>query len=254
MLRADNLAVGHNGQTVLTGVNLAISPGDRWVVMGANGSGKSTLLHTLCGALAPISGGVRLDGRPISAWGTREVAKRVAYVSQAIRPGFDFSVRDVVLLGRLPYSRGLRESKTDVAAAERAMEEMDCLYLAERSLSTLSGGERQRVWLARALAQEPTILLLDEPTSHLDLVHQRDFLRHLLRLSGRGIGIVAASHDLEWATAFGKSILVVAAGKVAYEGATDGLRDADRLARLFGVPFTKLTGPQSEDRWVPSWE
>ena len=183
-----------NGNHILKGVSLQAGDRELVGVIGPNGSGKSTLLKCIYRVLQPTGGAVYLDGKPLSAHTFRESARKVAVVAQHNYYNFDFSVRDVVLMGRSPHKRALeRDNAGDFRIVEEALEKVGMLGFANRSFSTLSGGEQQRVILARALAQQTPCLILDEPTNHLDIKYQLQ-LMDLVR--GLDRTVIAAVHDL----------------------------------------------------------
>jgi len=222
---------------VLQGATLSLERGEVVALLGANGSGKTTLLRVIAGTLAPSAGTVLLFGRPISAWSRRELARRVAVVPQSPELPDGFSVSEVVALGRIPHARRLFASDArDVEAVAAALRDADVERLAERPVAELSGGERQRVVVAMALAQEPQLLLLDEPTLHLDLAHQLALLRTLHRLRrARALTVVAVLHDLNLAAAFADRVLVVHEGRLVAGHGPDGRLDPELVRRAFGV-------------------
>lgn len=203
-------------------------------IAGPNGAGKSTMLGAMAGLRAPYRGSCLYRGIEVSAWKRREFAKRVAFLPQSVRIEFPFTVEEVVMMGRTPYARGWTESAQDREAAARAMEETDTSLFRNRDFRTLSGGERQRVILASALAQEPETLLLDEPTTFLDLKHQLSLYRLLARLAQRML-IVSVTHDLNLALRFSDRILLLDNGRLAGEGATAQVLTAECVERVFGV-------------------
>jgi iron complex transport system ATP-binding protein len=229
-LRAENLHVALGGAPVLRGVSLSLLPG--WTaIVGPNGAGKSTLLRTLAGLLVPASGKVMLAERAISQWPARERGQQVSWLDQKGEGSGDLTVRDVVRLGRLPHL-GLFAATgiADEEAVDRAMAACECSDWQQRRLPELSGGERQRALLARALAVEAPVLLLDEPTTHLDPPHQVALVRLLQRLS-RDHTVASVLHDLPLALQADR-IVVMSAGKVFAEGAHD---DATVHAALMAV-------------------
>ncbi len=219
-LRATGIDVALGGARVLDGVSLDARPG--WTaIVGPNGAGKSTLLRVLAGLRAPDAGEVLLDGRPLAAWPPRERARRIAWLTQQGTVTGDLTAREIVLLGRLPHL-GLvaAPGAADEAAAERAMAEAECAVWRDRRPQALSGGERQRVLLARALAVEAPLLLLDEPTTHLDPPHQAALARLLRRRAAAGTTVVSVLHDLSLALVADHLVLLVG-GRVRAEGAAD---------------------------------
>lgn len=237
LLQACALRCGYPGRTVLDDVDLDVARGTVTALLGPNGSGKSTLLKTLAKTLPAQSGEVLIGGDPLRTLGFRELARRVAYVPQEELSAFPFTVEEIVLMGRMPYSEGLFETPEDHAAAARAMELADCADLAARPVTELSGGERQRVLLARALAQRAPVLLLDEPTSHLDVRHQVEIVRLLRRLADEGYAIVAAVHDLNLAASVADRALLLDGGRIGLSGpCRDVLADA-RVDAVYRVAF-----------------
>ena len=198
LLAVRGLSFSYAKKIVLDGLNFEVSPGDTVAIVGANGAGKTTLLKILCGLLVPGGGEVLFRDRRVHDHKARELAKYVALVPQEIQVSFDFTVREFVEQGRTPYISSFlgRLGAQDLTAVCRAMELADVLHMADRKFSELSGGERQRVKIALALAQEPQLLLLDEPAQHLDIGRQAEVFAVLHRLNKSGMTIVAAIHDL----------------------------------------------------------
>jgi iron complex transport system ATP-binding protein len=221
--RPDPALEGHDlgavlgGREVLRGVSLALRPGDFTAIVGPNGAGKSTLLRRLAGLLDG-AGEVRLQGRALGDWSARERAARLAWLAQQGEAAPALAVREVVRLGRLPRLGLLGAAgPEDEAAVEVAMRRCECADWAERPLSTLSGGERQRVLLARALAVQAPVWLLDEPTTHLDPPHQAALVRLMQEEAGCGVAVAAVLHDLNLALAADR-LVVMAAGRVVADG------------------------------------
>jgi len=237
-------------RTVLTRLSLEVARG-RWIsVVGPNGCGKSTLLRTLMGLVQPESGKVWLEGRPFNAWPRRERAKRIAWLPQTT-PATDLIVRDCVALGRFAHTGWLGSLEaTDQQAVARALVATGAQELAARRVSTLSGGERQRVSLARLLAAECSILLLDEPTTHLDPPHQVDITR-ILRQQARHCGatIVSAIHDMSLAL-MADEIIVMGAHGLVGQGSVNKALEEDWLSRAFGTPM-KVVRSGSSYLWQP---
>jgi len=220
MLEAVGVGFAHGARRVLDGVDLALRPAEVVALVGPNGAGKSTLVRLLAGLARPAAGDVRLDGRPLGAWPRRDVARRLALVPQDPRVEFPYTVLEVALMGRAPHHGPIAlPGAHDVAIARAARASLEIDDLAARRLDELSGGERQRVFLARALAQEPRVLLLDEPTTHLDLRHQTQ-LHELVRARAAADGLCALTvlHDLNLAAAYGDRLVLLAGGRVVAAG------------------------------------
>lgn len=234
-LEASDIFAGYGGKDVLEAVGAAVETGEMVGLIGPNGSGKSTLLRVLSGILHPRRGQVLLDGRPITGWSALEIARRLAFVPQQEEAAFDFTVRDIVLMGRHPHrARFSGESAEDYACVSRALADADILHLAERPITRLSGGEHRRVLLARALAQQTPLLLLDEPTAHLDVTHQVELLALVRRQTRtRGIGALAALHDLNSAAEFCDRLILLREGRVLVEGAPEEVVTAAHLRAAY---------------------
>ena len=230
------LAVGHGGRPVVSGVSMRVAPGTLWAVLGPNGSGKSTLLRTVLGLLRPLGGEARLFGTPIPRWERRALARRVAWVPQSFDGDPGFTGLELVLMGRAPHQGawGLPGAK-DLAVARAALAELGIGHLAGRVVSRLSGGERRLLLVARALAQEPSLLLLDEPTAFLDLQHQAQVLERVRARVRAGLAAVAVLHDPNLAAAFADAALLLRDGGVLGQGPASELLDAERLGRLYGL-------------------
>lgn len=226
------------GAEALRSVTLEIGRGRHTAVLGPNGAGKSTLLRVMLGLLEPTGGEVRFGGRPVSDWNRRALARRVAVVTQARPPDFPLSVDAFVEMGRNPYLRPWEAARpVDRAAVEEALERVGLRSMEGREISTLSDGELQRAKLARSLAQEPSVLLLDEPTAHLDLGHEVgtfELLSDLVR--GDGITVVSVTHDLHLASRYADEIVLLAGGRVTARGAAREVLRPGPLERAYGWP------------------
>jgi iron complex transport system ATP-binding protein len=222
---------------VLRSVDLTLARGDLVALVGTNGSGKTTLLRLLTGVLKPDAGGVRFDGRPLSDWRRLDVARRVAVLPQQLDLPVGFRVAELVEMGRAPHARRLFAStEADARAVATALADAGALDLADRLAEELSGGERQRLLVAMALAQEPDLLLLDEPTLHLDLAHQVALLAAIRRLRDqRGLTVLAVLHDLNLAAAFAPRVAVLDEGRVVADGSPEEVLSTDLVRRVFGV-------------------
>ncbi len=230
----------------LRGVSFSVAPGERVGIVGPNTAGKSTLLRLLSKVLTPHSGAVLVHGRNISGVGRLALAREVAVVPQDFQVAFPFSVNEVVLMGRYPHAAGGAWSTRDRAVAQAAMDVTGIAGLAHRRVDELSGGERQLVSLARALAQEPSVLLLDEPTAHLDLRHQRDMVDIIFApRTDRVRTTMIVSHDLNLAAEHCDRLLLMAGGAVQAFGVPEEVIRPDRLERAYGCPVQVDVDPLS---------
>jgi iron complex transport system ATP-binding protein len=235
-LHADAVTAGYGERAVLHACTLPIARGEVVAIVGPNGAGKSTLLRALAGLLRPSSGSVRLDGVDIATLGRRELARRIAVVPQIFDTLFPFTVREVVALGRTARLGTFGgPSRGDLAAVDRAIADLDLANLASRRIDRLSGGERQRAVLAMALAQEADVLLLDEPTVHLDPAHQVVMLRLVRELAcTRGLAVAAVLHDLNLAAAMATRLAVLADGRIVCDAAPETVISAELIRDVFG--------------------
>lgn len=241
LLDANNLSFSFGVRPALQGVNLTLAAGQVIALLGPNGSGKSTLLKLLLGHLHG-EGDVRWDGKPARAWSRRQLARRVAYMPQSPVWEAEQTVGHTLRLGRSPYwgAFGI-ESDRDLAAVARVAKELSLEELLDRRMDELSGGQRQRALIGRCLAQEPAALLLDEPTTFLDLRHQVELNRLLRRLAKeQSIGVLMASHDLNLAGAFADRLIVLNEGKVVADGEPSAVLDPTLLEQVYGVPMRKV--------------
>ena len=256
LLEVSSIDFAFGDRPVLRGVTLSLRPGEVEALLGPNGSGKSTLLRVVLGQLHPSGGSVQWDGRDVRRWPRRELARRVAYLPQS--PTFDpgHRVIDVLRLGRTPYwgAFGL-ESPRDEQVVREVAQAMDLADLLDRPMDQLSGGQRQRAFLGRCLAQEPAALLLDEPTTFLDLRHQVELLQRLKRLAReRSVAVLMASHDLNVAAMLADRLTLLEAGAVAAEGAPAEVLDPAVLGRVYGVPMERVDRERGAPVVVPAAE
>jgi iron complex transport system ATP-binding protein len=244
-VEAQELRCRYGAVEALRGVSLSVAAGEFVGVLGPNGSGKSTLVKALSRVLRPASGRVLLDGADVWRLGPRAVARKVAVVPQDAPAPFDFTALEVVLMGRSPHlSRLAAEGVEDLRIAREAMERTDTWAFAGRPITQLSGGERQRVTLARALAQEPRLLLLDEPTSHLDLGYQMETLERLAALNAEsGTTLLAVLHDLNLAAAFCARVVLLSEGRIVADGSPDAVLTQERLRDVYRVEVLVLPDP-----------
>jgi iron complex transport system ATP-binding protein len=236
LLLADNVSFSFGDQFVLQALTLAVGAGELVGLVGANGSGKSTLLRVLLGLLPTTAGNVSLCGAPLRSLSRREIATRATMVSQDNHIEFDFTAREIVAMGRMPYrGRFASETNDDRDAIQRAMRATDTEKFAERIATELSGGERQRVHLARALAQQTRVLLLDEPTANLDLAHQVEALCLVAQAVREDRAALVVLHDLGLATLFCDRLLLLAGGSIVAEGPPDEIVTEENLMNHFGL-------------------
>jgi len=236
-IAAKALTVGYAGRTVIEGAQLSVAPGERLALVGPNGAGKSSLLRAMTGVLAPRAGSVELLGEPVEHVPRKQLARTIAVVPEVADLPFAMPVAEVVALGRLPHEppiTGLRP--TDVAAVDGAIERIGITHLRRRDMRELSMGERQLVFIAVAVAQAAPILVLDEPTTHLDIRHQVDVMELLVDLNERdGTTVIAVLHDLALAAHFFPRVVVLAAGRIVGDGTPGVTLGADRIREVFGV-------------------
>ena len=233
---AEGVSWSVDGQTLLDGVRLHAEEGRFTGIIGPNGAGKSTLLRTLSGMLRRAGGAVLLDGADLRSMSSREIASRMALVSQIAPYTHGFTAFELVLMGRYPHLGRFRiEGSEDNRIARDAMRQTDTEAFADRTLDTLSGGERQRVFVSRALAQQPRVLLLDEPTSNLDVYHQLKVLGLVRRLVDEGLTAIAAIHDLQMAARYCDRLVLLSEGRVLAEGTPEEVLTRETIESAFGV-------------------
>lgn len=235
-LAAEELVVRRGDRTILDRVSVAVEPGGFLSIVGPNGSGKSTLLKALAGIWPTSAGSVTIGSKPLGNMNRREIAQRLAFVPQDIRMDFAFTVEEIVAMGRYPY-RGRFEGATtnDRNAVDRALKRCDIQHLRKRFVTTLSGGERQRVAIARSLAGDPDVVLLDEPTASLDIQHNMEILDLCRALADAGKAVVLATHDLNVVARYTSQVALVDAGKIAYAGSRDDVLTSKVLESVFRV-------------------
>lgn len=247
ILEVEGIACGYGGGDALSEVTLRVEPGDFVAVAGPNGSGKSTLVRAMSRVLRPRLGRALLDGRDLYALPARESARAIAVVPQETPAEFEFTCEEIVLMGRSPrLARFQAEGERDRAAVREAMERTGTWELRGRSILDLSGGERQRVVLARAFAQEPRILLLDEPTAHLDIAFQVQILRLVRALrEEKRTAVLATLHDLNLAAAYAERIVLLSRGRVAAAGGPEEVLVEPTLREVFGAEVTVRPHPET---------
>ncbi len=249
LLQANRITYKTGDHVVIQDVSLALYSGEVVGLIGPNGAGKSTLLKVISGLWKGTGGEVMLCGQPLTRYRPREIARLIGHVAQATTLDSAFTVRDIVLMGRNPYlGRFEIERPQDRRIADDAMRATHTLALADRAVNTLSGGERQRVFIARALTQEPSLLLLDEPTSNLDIKHQIDILTLVKRFAHeRGLGVLIAIHDLSLAARFCDRLALLHDGRIVAEGSPEAVLTPPNLASAFGVHAQPYRDPFTHD-------
>ena len=239
----DRAVFAYGGKRVLGPADLVLEPGQVTALVGPNGAGKSTLLRLAAGLLAPDEGAVQLDGEGVAGLDPRIRARRIAYMPPDGRSAWPLTVRRVAALGRIPWLKPLRRMGIeDEARIEAALRRTGVDHLAERRFDTLSSGEKARVLLARALAGEAGLIVLDEPTAALDIRHQLAVMAILRDEAARGAGVLVAVHALDLAAAHADRVIVLDQGEVAADGAPDEALSPDTLARVFGVMADRAPG------------
>lgn len=245
ILRGEGLTLRYDAQTVSQGLDVAIPAGQVTIIVGPNASGKSTLLRALSRLLKPSAGRVLLHDRDIRSWGARELARTMALLPQSSIAPAGITVADLVARGRYPHQSLLRQwSREDESAVRTALAETRVADLANRPVDTLSGGQRQRVWLAMTLVQEAPLMLLDEPTTYLDVAHQLELLDLCRRLNHKkGRTLVMVLHDLNLAARYADHMIAMKAGAIIAAGPPATVLTPDRVAAVFGIASVVMPDP-----------
>lgn len=250
LLDISGLTVRRGPREAVRDVTLQVGPGERVALVGPNAAGKSTLLGAVAGLLPAVSGRIKIEGRPLASLDNREIARRIALVVALQEGAPRISVRESAELGRYPHTgpfRGL--DALDREAVRRAIAETGLDGLADRALGSLSAGERQRALIARALAQEPKLLLLDEPSAHLDIGHGLDLFALLTTIAEGGVAVVAVVHDLVSAARWASRMVVLHEGRIVDDGAPARVMTGDALGRAFGIRIQEARTPADGATW-----
>ena len=245
LLAGRNLRVGYGEKTVISDLSASIEPGGFTVIVGPNACGKSTLLRAFSRLLKPTGGDVILDGKAISGYGTKEVARKLGLLPQSSVAPDGISVRDLVARGRYPHqSLWSQWSREDERAIDAALERTSTSALADRYVDELSGGQRQRVWIAMVLAQETELLLLDEPTTYLDITHQMEVLRIADELRSEGRTVVAVLHELALAARFATDLIAMRDGEIRFRGKPRDVATPYNLKDVFDLDCRVIADPE----------
>jgi ABC-type cobalamin/Fe3+-siderophores transport system ATPase subunit len=245
-LSGTDLTLAYDRRVVSAGLDVTIPDGSFTVIVGPNACGKSTLLRALANLLTPHQGSVVLDGAAIGSYRSKEVARRLGLLAQTAVAPDGITVADLVARGRYPHQRLLRQwSPEDESQVSRAMAATGVADLADRAVDELSGGQRQRAWMAMALAQQTSILLLDEPTTYLDIAYQIELLDLCADLNEQGRTLVAVLHDLNHATRYATHLIAMKAGAVVAEGAPAAVITAELVEDVYGLKCEVIPDPQT---------
>jgi iron complex transport system ATP-binding protein len=245
-LAGRGLTIGYSDRVVGRSLDVALAQGEVLALLGPNGGGKTTLLKTLLGLLKPLAGEATIDDRSLHAYSIRERARRIAYVPQVHAPTFAFTVESVVLMGRTAHGNLFsRPSAKDREVATRSLDQFGIGHLKERPYTMISGGERQLVLLARALAQEPQFIVLDEPTASLDFGNQGKVMREIRALAASGHGVLFTTHDPNHALRAADRAYLLRGGERIAEGKVGEVLTREQLVDLYGAPVETITDSQS---------
>ncbi|WP_156920585.1 ABC transporter ATP-binding protein [Thermicanus aegyptius] len=247
MLKINQASGGYGEEKMIQEVSFHVRQGEFFGILGRNGSGKSTLLRLLAGLIPLMGGEILLHGRTISSYSRREISRLVAFLPQDHFIPYGYTVREVVSMGRYPHRRALFSSwsKEDEKILQEVLHLFQLRGMEDKPFIHLSGGEKQRVMFARVMAQKPTLLLLDEPTSHLDLYYQMEILQELYTLvKENGLTVVSVMHDINLASLFCDHVLLLKDGKTAYIGSPNDVFTQEALKRVFSLPMYPVMHPE----------
>jgi len=247
IIEIQNACFSYNTKQVLHDISFALEQGEFLGIIGPNGAGKSTMLRLICGILKPEKGVIKVFGKNIEQIEPKQLAQKIAFVPQETHFTLDYTVEDIVLMGRYPYLKAFqKENKIDFEARDHGLEFTESQIFRKRTINSLSSGERQRVVLARALAQEPEILVLDEPTSHLDLHHQHAIMELLKKLNKQGMSIIVVNHDLNLASLYCGRLILMHQGKVFKQGSPAELINEKTLKEVYKTDVKVIKHPHKD--------
>ncbi len=249
MLEVKDLSVGYGSRQILDNINMSAQKGEVLGIIGPNGSGKTTFVKTITRILKQTSGEVLINDKNVQDMSSTEIAKHIGVVSQVISINFEFTVEDIVLMGRTPYIKG-GESAEDLDIVKEAMEKTNTYFLRERFVTQLSGGELQRVIIARALAQQPDILLLDEPTSHLDITNQIEILNLVKKESRKGMLVIAVVHDLNLAAYYCDKLALIHNGNLKAFGPPTRVLTPQNIKNVYNLAVEIITNQITNSLYV----
>lgn len=250
MLKATDICFCYNRNSFIKDVSISADPGEFVALVGPNGCGKTTVLKLLSGVLRPQTGSICLEEKDIHTIPVRERARKIAAVEQHIPALPGYTVQSVVEFGRIPHiGRWQQHSLYDQECVQRAMQKTHVESLKLRQIDTLSSGERQRVWLAMALAQNPSVLLLDEPISHLDIQHQVETLRLLQELADSGVAVISSIHELHLVGAFADRVVLMKQGQIIAQGSPQTVLTTSNIAEVFSIQTHIFTDTESGKIW-----
>lgn len=252
LISTENLTGGYGKDAVLHNISFKIKTGDFLGVIGPNGSGKSTLLKLMSRVLTPQSGRVTLNSRNILHMGLKELSRQIAFVPQETLINFSFTIEEIVLMGRIPHLRRFQnETRNDHAIVQRSLQETDTEHLKDKYINELSAGERQRAIIARALAQEPAILFLDEPTSHLDIGHQIQMLNLIKKLNkDRSLTVLMVLHDLNLASEYCDRLILLEKGRIFKVGTPHEILTYQNIEKVYKTIVVVKENPVSKKPYV----
>jgi len=252
LFHLSNVGFSYSTLPVLRGIATDFVAGEFTSIVGPNGAGKSTLLKIMAGLIQGYSGTVEFSGKPLGRSSSRDLARRIAFVPQETHMAFPFTVGEIVMMGRLPHrSGGLFDSPRDVERTHQAMEFTDTTAMMSKTFNQLSGGERQRVVLASALAQDPEVLLLDEPTVYLDLKHQMQFYDILERLNEeRGLTIISVTHDVNLAARYSRRMIALRSGTFVADGTPEHVLTPQQLYDIFEITAAVVKRPDGRGSYI----